>query len=106
MSLSCVGVGEIVSVYGYCCRPLMSSFWGLERTSFWRILWRRMLGALNWHLGMNCSDACDVSFSLFSQKVPNFTVKGGFEVCHWRKSPMEILAMSIEGSLPWRFKHC
>ena len=38
MSLSCVGVGEIVSVHSYCCERLMSSFWGLERTSFWRML--------------------------------------------------------------------
>ena len=72
----------MVSVHGYCCRWLMSSFWGLERTSFWRILWRRMLGVLNWHLGMNWSNAHDVPFSLFSQKGLNFTVERGFEVCH------------------------
>ena len=47
MSLSCVRVGEIVSVHGYCCEWLMSSFWGLERTSFWQMLWHQMLGALN-----------------------------------------------------------
>ena len=37
VSLSCVGVDEIVSLDGYCCWRLMWSFWGLERNGFWWI---------------------------------------------------------------------
>ena len=108
MSLSCVGVGEIVSVHGYYCRRLMSSFWGswknfvLANTAApnaggaelasWDGLSRCMWCVFLLICTKNSKFHCErVIWSLSLEVVSH----GDFSNVYWRWSPMEIKTLDF-----------
>ena len=61
---------------------------------------------LYWGLEMSQTVACDVSSSACVKAKSKFHCAGGFDKLWMKEVSHGDLALSIEGSLPWRIKHC
>ena len=90
----CFGVGEIVSVHGYCCEWLMSSFLGSWKNFVLANTVAPNTGGTelaSWDELTKCMWC--VFLLVFTKKVRISLFK-------------EVLKFVTEGSLPWRFQQC